>query len=449
MVILFRTFSGSKISESDLEFQSYLNLFLKLSSSVLLDDESDSYLEIKQLSLNDDGTYKCIAKNPWGRESIDFHVSIMEKATIVKAEEIQKITRNENSMKLLCHVRGNPLPVVSWISNGHILSTTSKLNVEKIFSTVQESVLYFNGFGNTITYLDPFQLKLSKEKFYSQLTKLSESSLKLEVIFRDRDAKAAGSYQCYAYNALGKDDKTVDVTVNEKPFMNEKQMSQLYENEVLEGLPLLLSCLISGQPTPSISWFKGSAQIHENDTIKILSSSRFLSIAETSSWDSGNYSCKGVNDIGEKIINFKVSVLSPPKFIGYSVVPSSISNRFHNDKLKVEHKNDGKSQVKVMKGDEVALDCFSEGSPNPNIHWLKIDFYDPSKNELLEENDNILVRQFNDENFGVFQLSILDHSINQRIQQLHVLSQQHRWKYSQDVPSDCAILTKLCRRQQD
>lgn len=357
-----------------------------------MDDETEDHLEIQRLTLDDDGTYKCIGKNSWGREIIIFNVSVMEAAKIVKAEEEQKILRNENSMKLSCTVRGNPMPVISWISNGHILSTTSKLNLEKLFATVQDSVIYFNGFGSTITYLDPFKLKKLSEKFYSQLTKLNEKSLKLDVIFKDRSLKVAGKYQCYAYNALGRDEKNINVKVYEKPFATEKQIEQLNDNELLEGLPLLLTCLVSGEPSPKISWFKDSSQIHENDTIKLLNDNRFLSIAEIHLWDSGNYSCKGVNEMGEKRLDFHVSVLAPPRFVDYSAASPTNPNRLHNDKQKLDPKNEGKDLIRVKRGDDVTLECFAEGSPNPIVHWLKMNFYDSSRNEILDEDENILVR---------------------------------------------------------
>lgn len=368
-------------------------MLLNFLSSVLLDDETDSLLELEKLSLENDGTYKCIAKNEWGREDLVFNVSVMESANVLQAVEEQNLPRNENSMKLSCTVRGNPLPVVSWISNGHILSTTSKLNLEKLFATVDDSTIFFNGFGNTITYLNPFMLKKSKEKFYSQLTKVNEKSLKFDVLFKDRD-KFAGNYQCYAFNALGADKRNVEVKIYQKPSVNEKQMKSLDEIEVLEGLPLLLTCLMSGLPTPEISWFKGTTQLHENETIKIHNENRFLSLSETFLWNSGNYSCKAVNSVGEKSLDFHVSILVPPRFVDYSVNFSPKSNHFHNDKIKIDQKISDQKELRVMKGDEVSLECFAEGSPHPAVHWLKLDFYDRSRNKILDENDNVLVRIF-------------------------------------------------------
>lgn len=341
--------------------------------------------------MDDDGNYKCIGKNAWGRQTIQFNISVMEAATIISAVEDQKITRNENSMTLSCTARGFPMPIISWISNGHILSTTSKLNLGKIFKTVQDTVVHFNGFGNAITYLDPFKLKKSTEPFYSTLTKLSDKSQKLEITFKDRGLKVAGNYQCYAYNALGRDEKLLEVKVLEKPHANEKQVDKMQHNEILEGLPLVLTCLINGEPTPKISWYKGNSQIHENDTIKLLNSNRFLSISETYSWNSGNYSCRGVNQVGEEKLDFHVSILAPPKFIDITVA-SLVSSRFHNDKIKLDQKSDAKDVVKVMRGDDVTLECLADGSPSPKVHWLQMNFYDSSKNEMLDEDDNVLVR---------------------------------------------------------
>lgn len=356
----------------------------------MIEDEAEAYLELKNLTPANHGTFKCIAKNSWGKETIEYHVSVMESATVVEAREAPKANRNDNSLRLSCTVRGNPMPVISWIKNGHILSTSSKLNLAKLFTSVEYPV-YFNGFGNSISYLDPFEVKRSNEKFYSQLTKLDDKSMKLEIVFRDRDLKKSGTYNCYGYNALGRDEQAVEVKIYEKPAVNEKQMTQLRDIEVLERLPLLLSCLITGEPSPKIIWFKENVQLHDNETINFLNENRFLSISETFKWNSGNYTCRGVNEMGEKEIVFKVSVLAPPKFVEYSVALPKTGSNFHNDKLKVAQKNEVKDTVKIMRGDDVTLECFAEGSPSPKVHWLKLNLFDPSKNELLDEDENIMV----------------------------------------------------------
>ena len=279
--------------------------------------------------------------------------------------------------------------MLSWVLNGHILSTTSKIDTQKLFSAAHDSTVYFNGHGNSIRYLDHLAIKRSLDKFYSQLTKLNDKTVKLDIVFKERRRQSAGSYNCYAYNALGRDERAVEVNVHEKPFVNEQQLKQLHDNEVLEGLPLLLSCLISGEPTPQITWYKNNLQLHENDTFKLLNENRFLSVAETFPWHSGNYSCKGVNDVGQEQISFQVVVLSPPKFINY-YEPTQV-----NDQPIVVQKIKTKEVKTVTKGDDLTLECFSKGFPEPKVHWLQLNPFDSNKNELLEVDENIFVSNLN------------------------------------------------------
>lgn len=349
-------------------------------------DETNKFLEIEKIKLKDDGVYKCIGKNSWGRESIEFHLKILDGAKITKTEIIEENSRNEKSIRLSCLASGNPMPIISWISNGHILSTTSKLNFEKLLSAVDENSIYFTGHGQGITYLDP--QKLRKNNFYSELTMIDEKTIKLDIVFREKSEKIAGNYKCYAYNALGRNENSVDVEVLKEPYINEDD--RIYkEIEILENLPLLINCPIDGRPQPSITWFKDHRQIYENETVKFLSSNRFLSISEAFSWNSGNYSCKGANKLGEKLMEFNVKILAPPKFIDFTIL--SPKRKFYSDKIIAQNTFHNRNIMKVMQGDDVTLECFADGFPKPQIHWLKIDFYERNKKEILEDDENILV----------------------------------------------------------
>lgn len=318
----------------------------------------------------------------------------MEGATIIKTDIIENSSRNDKSIRLSCTSMGNPTPIISWISNGHILSTTSKLNFEKLLSTVHESSIFFTGHGQGITYLDPFKLKKIKENFYSELAIIDEKTIKLDIIFPEKSERMAGNYKCYAYNALGRSEKSLDVEILSEPSINEHEKINK-EIEILDSLPLLIACPISGQPQPSISWFKNNRQLYENETIKFLNTNRLLSISEAFSWNSGNYSCKGVNRMGEKSMEFYVNVLAPPKFIDYSILsPINSKKKFYNDKVITHQKFHDRNIMKVMRGNDVTLECFADGSPKPRIHWLQIDFHERNNRKILDEDENILVSLF-------------------------------------------------------
>jgi hemicentin len=356
-----------------------------------LDDESEDHLEIDSLEISHDGKYKCLAKNKYGSAKIDFQISMYEPAKILTALEEQKSFQSGNSLHLSCASRGNPLPVISWTLNGHVMTTTSKLNVDKLFkASQQDNVIYFDGFGNGITYLDPFEVKLSKQKFYSQLTRVDAKTLKLDMIFKDREKLKNKKFTCYGFNALGRDEKSVEVTVNRKPYVKERNKKITDEIEILEHLPLLLTCLIDGEPEPKITWYKNGHQVYENETLKFLNDKKFLSIPEAFSWNSGNYSCVGKNSEGELEIKFYVTILAPPKFSDYTI--KTIDSRFYNDRAKIVKSNENEEVINVIKGEDVILECWTEASPKPKIHWVKLNLIDGKKNEILKENGNVLVK---------------------------------------------------------
>lgn len=315
-----------------------------------------------------------------------------ESARILNVHDVKKFSRNDDSLQLSCTSRGNPTPIITWTSSdGHVMTTTSKLNVEKIFKALsQGNVIYFDGYGNGIPYLDPFEVKLTKQKFYSQLTRIDEKTLQLEMVFKNRERLQNTKFTCYSFNALGRDEKSIDVTINRKPFVNERKKQKSDEIEILEHLPLLLTCLVGGQPDPKITWYKNNFPIYENETVKFLNDKKFLSIQEAFSWNSGNYSCIANNTEGELELRYFVTILSPPRFSDFTV--RTIDSRYHNDMTKHFKNNENEEVIHVLKGEDIILECWIEVSlPKARVHWVKLNFYDGLKNELLSESRNLLV----------------------------------------------------------
>lgn len=358
-----------------------------------MDDESEDHLEIDSLEVSHHGKYKCLAKNKYGSAKIEFQINMYEPAKILTALEEHKIYKNDESLRLSCTSRGYPVGILSWTLNGHVITTTSKINLDKLFKVSQlENVLYFDGFGNGITYLDPFEVKLSKQKFYSQLTRIDAKTLKLDLIFKDREKLKNTKFTCYGFNALGRDEKSVEVTINRKPFVKEKNKKISEEIEILEHLPLLLTCLIDGEPKPEINWFKDGIQVYENETIKFINDKKMLSISEAFSWNSGNFSCIAKNSEGKLEIKFYVNILAPPRFSDYTI--KTFDSRYYNDKAKVVKSESNEEIINVIKGEDVILECWTEASPKPKTHWVKLNLMDGKKNEILKESGSVMVKNF-------------------------------------------------------
>ncbi|CAG9804563.1 unnamed protein product [Chironomus riparius] len=350
----------------------------------LLDDEADDTMIIEHLKATDSGKYRCLAKNKLGSAKIEYEISIYQPSKILTINE--ESTANEDSLILSCTSKGNPLPIIAWTLNGHILSTTSKMNVEKLLRPENDNRIYFDGYGNGMSLLDPFQLKVSRNKFYSKLLKIDSNTLKLDLIFKNKKNLHLNKYICYSFNGLGKDEKSIKVTIKQKPHLETQNIFKTSDYEILEQMPLLLNCPIQGYPQPQINWFKNGLKVYENETVEFLKDQQFLRISEANSWNSGNYSCIAKNEEGESELIFNVLVLSPPK-----ILRQPNANYLNDENRDNSNHNENEERIDVLKGSNVILECTVEASPKAKIHWVKLNFYDSFKgNELLKTEENFL-----------------------------------------------------------
>ena len=67
-------------------------------------------------------------------------------------------------------------------------------------------------------------------------------------------------------------------------------------HQVQEGSRTSYPCPIDGNPPPDFKWYSG------NGTSRLINSGKNLSISETSSSNSGWYTCHATNKLGDKII---------------------------------------------------------------------------------------------------------------------------------------------------
>ena len=74
---------------------------------------------------------------------------------------------------------------------------------------------------------------------------------------------------------------------------------------VIEGTPVVLRCDVIGLPTPNIDWSPDVARITNN---RAQTQGNDIIIASTVAGDSGTYTCKGSNVLGEanKVITLDV-----------------------------------------------------------------------------------------------------------------------------------------------
>lgn len=124
--------------------------------------------------------------------------------------------------------------------------------------------------------------------------------------------------------------------------------------EVEEGKPARIECQISGQPKPTVEWFKDSEKVKESKRVKSESDDETFSLnfQETELDDEGDYKCVARNEFG--------SVSSQAELL--------VNEAGAKPEFKEKMKN-----VSVEAGKKARFDVLVTGSPPPEVDWVKGD----------------------------------------------------------------------------
>jgi hemicentin len=230
---------------------------------------SNGTLQIKDVQVNDNGIYRCVASNHVGNVTAEITVDIHFFPSVV-IEFKNKSVLVDECLVLHCIGSGNPAPVITWRKN-----TTELLNSSNV-------------------YIPPNGTHLT-------ICPVKESD--------------AGIYTCIVTNNLGQSNISANVDVIVPPIV----LSHMTSIIVTENKTASLDCFASGNPQPTIEWFKGSQAIvydgtkyistktgileimnlHQEGTLKILNSQID---------DAGQYQCIATNRGGKIKKNITVDV---------------------------------------------------------------------------------------------------------------------------------------------
>lgn len=111
------------------------------------------------------------------------------------------------------------------------------------------------------------------------------------------------------------DNLKIDFEVTEMPprFIN-----PICDMETPEGTTVIFECSLMGMPSPVVSWFKCDKKIPHNKKYVLSSNgdNHFLKISKICVADSGVYSCRAINVVGETLCRASLVVQSAKAFIG-------------------------------------------------------------------------------------------------------------------------------------
>ena len=116
----------------------------------------------------------------------------------------------------------------------------------------------------------------------------------------------SGTYKVVAENAAGKVETVSVVAIQTKP-----QITKPDDVKMVAGTEFLVPITIEGNPAPKIKWMKDKVELPDSLGIKIDKRENvyFMSLNESHTDLTGNYSVTASNPAGTETVNFKVMIL--------------------------------------------------------------------------------------------------------------------------------------------
>ncbi|XP_071453239.1 hemicentin-2-like [Hetaerina americana] len=274
-------------------------------------NDNGKTLHIDGVTLDDAGNYSCVGFNKAGRVVSPAAEVVVSIAPVhspnMKNSSVYEVIKGEN-VTFNCSVMGIPKPKVVWTKDGNYLSEN---HPDMKYDYVAKE----------------------NNQILSQLTIINVQGYH------------AGSYKCLSNNHIGKSSLLYDLSVLIPPYVLGLENNIL---EVGEGESVILSCTITGNPKPNITWHKLNDGHYEKLRKSRIANPSALEISNLREEENGIYICTGTNSIGSAEMTFNVSVLVAPSLGGTSPV------------LKV-----------VAIGENITLKCSPTGSPSPSLRWFK------------------------------------------------------------------------------
>uniref|UniRef100_A0A8C9R6U4 Hemicentin-1 n=1 Tax=Scleropages formosus TaxID=113540 RepID=A0A8C9R6U4_SCLFO len=264
-------------------------------------------LQIKDSKISDTGRYVCVAVNVAGqtdsKHNVNVHVPPSISGQTQVPENISVVVKNP--VVLTCETSGIPLPTITWLKNGWKVSTSSNVRV-------------ISG-GRTL--------------------RLMHAAV-----------EDAGRYTCVVSNIAGEERKNFDLEILVPPSIAGD--GTVEDVKVKESQNVTLTCEVTGNPVPEVTWLKNRQPLEEDDRLKVLAHGRFLEILGAQVADTSEYSCVASNTAGDRSKHFSLSVLVSPTIPGSGPEGSA-------------------EEVTVTLNSPTSLVCEAQSYPPAIITWLK------------------------------------------------------------------------------
>ncbi|NWU35553.1 HMCN2 protein, partial [Hylia prasina] len=112
-----------------------------------------------------------------------------------------------------------------------------------------------------------------------------------------------GQYRCVAENDAGTAEKIVTLVLQSAPVVTVTPA----EMRVHAGQQVLLHCVVSGEPTPSVEWQRDGEPLPEGPHARVLPNATLV-LPSVTRRDAGSYSCLARNALGSAAAHSSLDV---------------------------------------------------------------------------------------------------------------------------------------------
>ncbi|KAL4223476.1 hypothetical protein ACF0H5_016947 [Mactra antiquata] len=338
-------------------------------------DGNKARLEIGEVFLDDCGTYACALKNSNGEKRSFCRVTVKEAESsdtvfpmFLKKPETM-IADELDPVIIESEVIGSPQPVITWL-------------------------------------LD--DMKLNEDNRH----RMSYDGRVAMLVVRRVTTADSGRIQCVAENSSGK--VSADCMLVVRASMSPPKVCQhLSDQTTISGKNISLKCIISGEPTPEITWRKNGLVIGQMFDFKqkYIDGLAILEISKCCSQDTGCYECLATNEKGEASTSCTLTVNEEPIPVEIPKPQSVPVSNINDELLKVKDKVQEVSEV--------------DNKDTENFKEIKHDHEPVSQIDPIAKND-LETEEFNklDES----------ESLNQEIKEVPVVVEEEP-KFSKEEPN--------------
>ncbi|KAM6400073.1 hemicentin-2 [Rhynochetos jubatus] len=226
-----------------------------------------STLQREAVTHADSGTYSCRAENSAGVIKATAFVSVREPPLVQGDTNTYQVEPPGGDARLDCDTWGHPTPLIRWSKDGVPVVAGGRLHL------LQNGSLAIRGVGST----------------------------------------DVGRYRCVAENEEGTAAKVVTLALQSAPTVTVTPR----EVSVHAGQRVLLHCAVSGEPTPSVQWWRDGEPLPEGP--HVLPNATLL-LPAVSHRDAGRYACLARNALGSAVAIVSVGVRGEPRRVRGSLV---------------------------------------------------------------------------------------------------------------------------------